>query len=82
MRQNATICNGCLACSKRKGPFIYYVSTCRAEGEGFRKCQLLLICSKKNMLTQLRGGGEAKKPKNIYYVIYEWSPNEGGGTGA
>ena len=28
------------------------------------------------------GGLEAKKSINIYYVIYEWSPNEGGGTGA
>ena len=26
--------------------------------------------------------GEAQKHENIYYVIYEWSPNERGGTGA
>ena len=33
-----------------KGPFIYYVSTCRGGGE-VRKCQFLLTLSTKNMLT-------------------------------
>ena len=47
----------CLVCKQKmknrmihKGPFIYYVITCRGGG-GFRKCQFLIIFSTKNMIT-------------------------------
>ena len=37
-------------CKLHRGPFIYYVSTCRGEGQGVRKCQILHILRTKNIL--------------------------------
>ena len=55
-----------------KGPFIYYVSTCRGEGGQKMACFAFFKVLKIQLYLH-RGGTKSLK---CAYVIYEWSPSD------
>ena len=54
-----------------RGPFIYYVSTCRGKGGGWENAYLCLFKVLKTFLRKREG---VQKSQKCDYVIYEWSP--------